>query len=118
MVDQQGAVYLAPDFDTPRAETDLAGSSHLAYWSGQDWCCAIGLQGRDVLIIRLAEQCAVVGGQLDRLDFHDGYDPGGLHRIEIHDLPARFKLQKSNTMFSCSPLRLLSLQYTIFVLPG
>jgi hypothetical protein len=87
------AVRVEPDGDVSfadrhgrRVNVDLSSSTHVALWSAPGWCCLVGIRGRDVVVIRPSEDDLHIAGQLDRLDLRGGYDPGGLHRIEMREV--------------------------------
>ena len=65
----------------------LEASNFVEMWCGDAWCAVIGLKGKSLLIARPALGTLTVVGELNRLDLEGGYDPGGLERIEFHELP-------------------------------
>lgn len=65
----------------------LARSDSLEIWCGERWCLLVGLQHPTVVAARPTDGEIVVLGDVERLDLGDGYDPGGLERVEFHELP-------------------------------
>jgi hypothetical protein len=64
----------------------LARSDRVAVYAVEDWVCVVGLEGPEVVVAVPSERQIAVVGVLDRLDFGSGYEPGGLHRVEFHEL--------------------------------
>ncbi len=50
------------------------------------WVCIIGVDSPEVVIARPEDDFLEVVAQIDRLDFGDGYDPGGMQRVRFHQL--------------------------------
>jgi hypothetical protein len=76
----------------PRAERtvvvpDLALSNLVELWCGDGRAYLIGLKGRAVWYAVPSEGRLTKILELDRLDLQGSYDPGGLHRVEFHELP-------------------------------
>ncbi len=65
----------------------LETSDSVEVWCGEGWCVVVGLQHPAVVVARPAEGEVAVSGELERLDLSGGYDPGGLERVEFHELP-------------------------------
>ena len=66
---------------------DLALSNFVEFWCGGGHAYFAGLEGRTVWFARPSEGQLTQVLKPDRLDLRDSYDPGGLHRIEFHELP-------------------------------
>jgi len=65
---------------------DLCGSGEIVVMESDGMICLIGSEGGDVVVAEPGEVRVGVVGTLDRLDMSDSYDPGGLHRVEFHQL--------------------------------
>jgi hypothetical protein len=65
----------------------LAQSDSLEVWCGEGWCLLVGLQHPTVVAARPTDGEITVLGDVERLDLDGGYDPGGLERVEFHELP-------------------------------
>ena len=65
----------------------LERSDSVEVWCGAGWCLLVGLQHPTVVAARPAEGAVVALGEIERHDLGDGSDPGGLERVEFHDLP-------------------------------
>jgi hypothetical protein len=66
---------------------DLAEGDSVEVWCGDDWCCLVGEKSKALLVARPAAGSLTIAGELERLDFEGGYDPGGMHRVEFYELP-------------------------------
>jgi hypothetical protein len=66
---------------------DLALSNLVELWCGDGRAYLVGLKGRAVWYAVPSEGRLGEVLELDRLDLWGGYDPGGLHRVEFHELP-------------------------------
>lgn len=66
---------------------DLALSNLVEVWCGDGHAYLVGLKGRAVWFAVPSEGRLAEVLELDRLDLRGGYDPGGLHRVEFHELP-------------------------------
>jgi len=63
----------------------LARSNFVEVWANERWACLIGLRAREIVVC--SESGSVeIAGELARLDLGAGYDPGGLERIEFHEV--------------------------------
>ena len=65
----------------------LERSDSLEVWCGEGWCLLVGLQHPTVVAARPTDGEIAVLGEVERLDLGGGYDPGGLERVEFHELP-------------------------------
>lgn len=65
---------------------DLALSNWVDLWCGEDHAYFIGLEGREVWFAMPSAGLLAKVMELERLDLRGSYDPGGLHRIEFHEL--------------------------------
>ncbi len=65
---------------------DLALSNFVEVWCDGGHAYFAGLEGTTVWFARPSEGQLTPVLKLDRLDLRDGYDPGGLHRVEFHEL--------------------------------
>jgi hypothetical protein len=65
---------------------DLALSNFVEVWCDGGHAYFVGLEGRTVWFARPSEGQLTQVLKLDRLDLRDSYDPGGLHRVEFHEL--------------------------------
>jgi hypothetical protein len=65
---------------------DLAASNFVELWCGDGWGCFVGQKGKSVWYANpsAGELRRVL--ELARLDLSEGYDPGGLHRVEFVEL--------------------------------
>lgn len=52
-------------------------------YATDSWICVFGLTAKEVVAARPDRREVAIAGQLDRLDFEGGYDPGGLHRVRV-----------------------------------
>lgn len=66
---------------------DLCASGEIAVLEGGGIVCLVGSEGSEVVVAEPGSDRVSVVGILDRLDMSDGYDPGGLHRVEMYELP-------------------------------
>lgn len=66
---------------------DLCDSGEIEVLEGDGIICLVGSEGSGVVVAEPDRGRVAVVGTLDRLDLSDGYDPGGLHRVVIHELP-------------------------------
>ena len=66
---------------------DLCNSGEIEVMEGGGILCLVGSEGSEVIVAVPGEGRVAVVGTLDRLDMSDSYDPGGLHRVEMHELP-------------------------------
>lgn len=62
---------------------ELARSSAVELWCGEDYAYFVGPKDRSVWFARPAVGYLAKVLELDRLDLRGGYDPGGLHRVEF-----------------------------------
>lgn len=65
---------------------DFALSDPVEMWCMDSSAYLVGLKGRAVWFAVPSEGVLAEVLELDRLDLRGGYDPGGLHRIEFHEL--------------------------------
>jgi hypothetical protein len=66
---------------------DLCNGGDIEVLEGDRIICLVGSEGSGVVVAEPDRGRVAVVGILDRLDMSDGYDPGGLHRVVIHELP-------------------------------
>ncbi len=69
------------------AVIDLKLSNFVELWCSNNWACFLGLKSRVPWGVWPAIGKLSQVAQLDRLDLQEHYDPGGLHRVEFHELP-------------------------------
>lgn len=66
--------------------TGLELSNFVEIWCGDDWACFLGLKGKTVWCAWPETGKLAQVSRLNRLDLQNYYDPGGLHRVEFHEL--------------------------------
>jgi hypothetical protein len=59
----------------------VAADPTLYAWTNGEWFAVVGSAAPDLVIGVPEEHRMQIVGQLDRLDFEGGYDPGGLYRV-------------------------------------
>lgn len=62
-------------------------SNFIELWCGPGWACFVGSKSRSLWCVWPASGTLACVGELERLDLRGRYDPGGLHRVEFHELP-------------------------------
>ncbi len=76
----------APDSAISLDVAGLARSNWIEAWLADRWALLVGLESPEVVVVQPSKRSISVVGHLDRLDLDVGYDPGGLHRVEFHEL--------------------------------
>ena len=88
LVWRDGTLSLPWELDRRTKALDLEASSTVSSWCRPTWCCLIGEKGHNLAIVRPADERLIIEW-VDRLDLGNGYDPGGVHRLDLREIPTR-----------------------------
>lgn len=79
----------------------LRRSNFAETWCNQGTCLVVGLAGDTLVSIEADPPRHLSWGLLHRLDLRDGYDPGGIERVQFHDLSNGTVLLEYETGIAC-----------------